>query len=195
MNFNIWISFNVWILAHNRNPTGKQTIKISLIQTNLIPKITLKCVQQIFINRQWKESKFLTVGKYQTEREYSPCYTKWANMLWEDNLSKIKKWGRLDLPVNLPNFRASQVVLVVKNSPANEEDLKDDSLISESGRSAGEGHGNPLQYSCLEDPMDRGAWQATVHWVTKSWTQMKWLNTHTLPNFKIQPSSIGTRKL
>ena len=66
--------------------------------------------------------------------------------------------------MNPPNFRASQVVLAVKNSPANEEDLKDDSLISESGRSAGEGHGNPLQYSCLGNPMDRGTWWATVRY-------------------------------
>ena len=139
MNLNIRISFNIWILAHNRNLTGKQIIIISLIQTNLIPKITLNCVQQIFINRPLKESKFLTVGKYRTDREYSPCYTKWANMLWDDNLSKIKNWGRQDLPMNLPNCRAPQVVLVVQNLPANAEDLKDDSLISESGRSPGEG--------------------------------------------------------
>ena len=45
-----------------------------------------------------------------------------------------------------------------------------------SGRSPGEGNGNPLQYSCLENPMDRGAWQATVHGVTKSWTRLR---THT----------------
>ena len=46
------------------------------------------------------------------------------------------------------------------------------------GRSPGEGHSNPLQYSCLENPMDRGAWQAAVHRVAKSWTQMKRLRTH-----------------
>ena len=44
--------------------------------------------------------------------------------------------------------------------------------IPESGRSSGEGNGNPLQYSCLENPMDRGAWRATVHGVTKSRTQL-----------------------
>ena len=48
----------------------------------------------------------------------------------------------------------------------------DPCLIPGSGRSSGEGNGNPLQYSCLENFMDRGAWQATVHGVTKSWTQM-----------------------
>ena len=47
-----------------------------------------------------------------------------------------------------------------------------------SGRSPGRGHGDPLQYSCLESPMDRGAWQATVHEVAKGWTWIKWLSTH-----------------
>ena len=47
------------------------------------------------------------------------------------------------------------------------------SLIPGWGRSSGEGNGTPLQYSCLENPMDRGAWQATVHGVAKSWTQLR----------------------
>ena len=54
--------------------------------------------------------------------------------------------------------RASQVVLVVKNSPANAGDVKDMSSIPGSGRSPGGGHSNALQYSCLENPMDRGVW-------------------------------------
>ena len=53
-------------------------------------------------------------------------------------------------------------------------------LIPGSGRSPGGGHGNPLEYSCLENPMDRGAWCGIVHTVTKSWTQPKCLSTHTL---------------
>ena len=48
----------------------------------------------------------------------------------------------------------------------------DERSIPGSGRSSGEGNGNPLQYSCLENPMGGGAWQATVHGVTKSWTQL-----------------------
>ena len=48
------------------------------------------------------------------------------------------------------------------------------------GRSPGGGYGNPLQYSCLENPMDRGAWWATVHRVVKSWTWLKWLSTAAL---------------
>ena len=53
---------------------------------------------------------------------------------------------------------------------------KDVSFIPGSGRSPGGRHGNPLQYSCLENPMDRRAWQTTVHMVAKSWTSLKWLN-------------------
>ena len=63
---------------------------------------------------------------------------------------------------------ASQVVLVVKNLPAN---TGDKALVqSLLGRSPGGGNGNALQYFCLENPMDKGAWQTTVHRVAKSWT-------------------------
>ena len=67
-----------------------------------------------------------------------------------------------------PISQASQVALVVKNLPANAEDIRDAGLIPGSGRSSGGGYGNPIQYSCLENPMDRGAWWATVHGVSKS---------------------------
>ena len=63
-----------------------------------------------------------------------------------------------------------QVSLVVKNLPANAGNVIDVGLIFESGRSPRGGNGNPLQYSCLENPMDRGAWRATVHRVAKSRT-------------------------
>ena len=59
---------------------------------------------------------------------------------------------------------------VVKNLPASVGDTGDAGLIPGSGRSPGGGHGNPLQYSCLENCMDRGAWWATVHRVSKSQT-------------------------
>ena len=67
----------------------------------------------------------------------------------------------------------NQVLPVVKNPPASAGDTKDAGSISGSGRSPGEGNGNPLQYSCLENPMDRGAWWATVHGVEKTQTQLK----------------------
>ena len=70
-----------------------------------------------------------------------------------------------------------RVALVVKNPPANAGDIRDGS-VSELGRSPGGGHDNPLQFSCLEDLMDRGAWQATVHSVTQSWTWLKRFSMH-----------------
>ena len=62
---------------------------------------------------------------------------------------------------------ASQVALVVKNPPAKTGGIRDLGSVPGLGRSPGEGNGNPLQYSCLENPMDRGAWRATVHGITK----------------------------
>ena len=59
---------------------------------------------------------------------------------------------------------------VVKNPSANAGDARDTGLIPGSGRSSGGGNDNPLQYSCLEDPMDRGPWQAIVHGITQSQT-------------------------
>ena len=67
---------------------------------------------------------------------------------------------------------------MVKNLPASAGDIRDLGSIPGSGRFPGGGHGNPLQYSCLENPMDRGAWQATVHRVAKIWTQLKQLSMH-----------------
>ena len=65
-------------------------------------------------------------------------------------------------------YAASQVALVVKNPLANAGDKRDVGSIPGSGRFPGEGQGNPLQYSCLDNPMDRGAWWATVHRAAKS---------------------------
>ena len=92
-------------------------------------------------------------------------------------------WQSTDL------FRASQVALVVKNLPANAGDVRDVRSVLGSGRSPGGGHGNPLRYSCLENPMHRGVWRASVHGVTKSQTQVKRFSTHT--QFSIQHIFIG----
>ena len=88
-------------------------------------------------------------------------------------LSLMSHWPKLsDMPVpkSKLGFPGSSVV---KNSPAN---AKDAGLTPGLGRSPEEGNGNPLQYSSLGNPRDRGAWWATVHWVTKSWT---WLGDWT----------------
>ena len=79
---------------------------------------------------------------------------------WEDVLEK-----GMATQSSIHLIRGSEV----KASACNAEDL---GLIPGSGRSPGEGNGNPLQYSCLENPMDGGAWWATVHGVAKSWTRL-----------------------
>ena len=61
---------------------------------------------------------------------------------------------------------------VVNNPPGNAGDIRNTDSIPGSGRSLGEGNGKPLQYSCPENPMNRGAWQATIHEVAKSRTQL-----------------------
>ena len=85
---------------------------------------------------------------------------------WEKGEVEGRRWNR---PAH---FWAFQVVLVVKNPPANAGDIRDVGVIPESGRSSGRGHGNPLQYFCLEHPMDRRAWQATVFIVESDTTDM-----------------------
>ena len=62
------------------------------------------------------------------------------------------------------------MVLVVKNPPASAGDIRDAGSVPGLGRFLGGGHGNPLQYSCLKNSMDRGAWQAMGHRVAKGWT-------------------------
>ena len=70
-------------------------------------------------------------------------------------------------------IKMHKLVLVVKNQSTNAGDVRDAGLIPELGKSPGGGHGNQLQYSCLENPMDRGIWRATVHEVTKSQIRLK----------------------
>ena len=73
---------------------------------------------------------------------------------------------------------ASQVLLMVKNLLANAGDIRDAGSIPELGRPPGGGRSNPLQYSCLENPTDRGAWWPTVHRVAKSWIRLERLGIH-----------------
>ena len=82
----------------------------------------------------------------------------------------------------------SQVALV-KNTPANAGDIRDAYSIPRWGRSPGRGRGNPLQYSCWENPTDRGAWRATVHGVAKSRIKLNWLSMHAMAFF-----GLGRRK-
>ena len=74
-----------------------------------------------------------------------------------------------------------------KESPANAEDMRDAGSVPGWGRSPGRGHGNPLQYFCLENSLDRGAWWVTVHGVAKSWTLVKCLSTQRKLRIKEAP--------
>ena len=74
---------------------------------------------------------------------------------------------------------------MVKNQPpTNTGDIRDTGSIPGSGRSPG-GDGKPLQYSCLENPLDRGTWQATVHRAANSWSELKGLSTHTCHGYNL----------
>ena len=83
----------------------------------------------------------------------------------------------LALSKDLGRMIKPQVALVVKNLPANAGDARDVPSTPGSGRAPGEGSGNSLQYSRLENPMDGGAWWATVHRVAESWTRLKRVST------------------
>ena len=91
------------------------------------------------------------------------------------------------LPLGTAGERASQEGLPwwlnSKESACNTRDPGDVGSIPHSGRSPGIGHGNPLQYSCLENPMDGGAWWATVYRVSKGWTGLKQLSTRACVSF------------
>ena len=87
---------------------------------------------------------------------------------FQQNMCLLCFWSTVILQLNPPFAKVAHTETWVGSIPG-------------LGKSPGGGHGNPCQYSCLEDPMDRGGWQATVHRVTKSQTCLKWLSTaHTV---------------
>ena len=131
---------------------------------------------------------------YKTQPNFGLSFLRfWSHRCLDQNYldtcERCRPWGPpqtlwLEIPCNsaenlyilfAPNMisGASQMVIVVKNLPSSARDIRDKGLIPGLGRSPGGGHGNPLQYPCLKNPMDRGAWRATVHRVTKSRTQLK----------------------
>ena len=90
----------------------------------------------------------------------------------------VQKFGQVDLQKWGTDW-ASQVALVVKNPSANTGDIRDKSSVPGLGRSPAGRHSNPLQYPCLENPINRGTWRATVYGVAKSQTGLKQLSVYT----------------
>ena len=147
------------------------------------PSSLEQCLRAIWgttLHRLYSSAKFQ--NKTETRNSYAVCLSLGWPKLCEDRdhdyLSDycipIQLFAHC-LPcsscsINISWKSASLVAQTVKNLPCHVGHL---GLIPGSGRSPGEGNGNSLQYSCLENPMDRGAWWATVHGVTKSWTQLK----------------------
>ena len=101
-----------------------------------------------------------------------------AFLLFHASITQSKEWSFSSssaIPLRFTTKWGSLLTQLVKNLPAKTGDTTDKRSIPGSGRSPGERNGNPLQYSCLENSMDRGAWLAVVHGIAKSWT---WLSTH-----------------
>ena len=121
----------------------------------------------------------LYYGLPQTPQKHMCWHTQSSMRYW------VKKIKNSMVPFNTYTYMtwASQVALVVKSSPASPGDIRDSGSILGLARSPEGGHGNPLQYSCLENLIYRWAWQAIVQGVTKSQTWMKWLSTHILHTY------------
>ena len=104
----------------------------------------------------------------------SPFQTEVGNELEAQLNIQLTPQGPLKRIQTPPTIysRTFQVALVVKNPPANAGDIRNTVSLPRSERSPGEGNSNPLQYSCLENPTDGGAWWATVHGVAKSRTRL-----------------------
>ena len=102
------------------------------------------------------------------------------------------QWER-EIGLNSRKSQPSQVLLVIKNPPDNEGDIRDAGSIPQSERSPGGGHGNPFQYSLLENYMERGVWWPTIHGVAKSQTRLKHLSMHTHTRYSLGKWEFATK--
>ena len=125
------------------------------------------CVRSSFICQPWSWSQLHTkAGHSQNPLERAPRSISKGFLRMETTSDRKATWESLD---SGDLYKASLVAQMLKNMPAS---AGDPASIPGSGRSPGEGNGNSLQYSCLENSMDRGAWRATVHGIAKSRTQL-----------------------
>ena len=130
----------------------------------------------------WKRQKYRQSKKISIVRGFGEWGEEWIGKA-QDMFRAVKLFYMIHNFGHKRSYnhtRASQVRLVVKNLPANAGDIGDAGSIPGSGRSSGGVNGNPLQYSCLETPMDRVTWRAMVHEAAESQTWLKGLSSHTL---------------
>ena len=155
----------------------------------MIPPSCWGCLCQ-FPLENWENNQKVVVGTHQAHWEinqrqnsinhlktinlYSDLWTAWTLWVFRNyfRASVQFSWSRIFPLYQCPSVSA------VKESVRNAGATGDRGLIPGLGRTSAGGHGNPLLFSCLENPMDRGAWQAIVHRVAKSWTRLKQLSTH-----------------
>ena len=146
------------------------------VATKTILRATMKIEDLAYRN---KKQNIKRPGEIMASFPYKriiPQLWKWwlQCLIWDGNArpSSVTEWQKNRTEKDYHSLRASEVALVVKNLPASAGDLRDEGLIPGLETSPGEGHGNPLQYSCLENPMDRRAWRASVCRVANSWTRL-----------------------
>ena len=144
---------------HQTNPHWETAHTIPKYFTSTIPK----CKHHERKEKIQKQSDWRRGRRYDDWLMWNPGQEKRHQWKMWGNLKKA--WSFIKSNVS---GRASQVALVVKSPPANAGDVREGGLIPGSGRAPGRGHGSVLQYSCLENPMDRRARWATVHRVAKS---------------------------
>ena len=148
--------------------------------------------------RKWQPTPVFLPGKSHGQRSLAGC-SPWGckesdtaawlhfHFHFRENLTNLREINGPFFTLVLWNIiyacytylGASQMALVVKDPPTNTWEIRDMCSVPGLGRSPGGGNGNPLLYSCLENPIDRGVWQAMVYGVTKSWTQPNQFSMHT----------------
>ena len=118
----------------------------------------------------------LEVSGREVKGDLQPC-DRWFGWQWEQQ-GRERENHKVISSSKGTGSKALEKLMWLLNGKEPACNAGDPGILPGSGRSLGWGHGNPLQYSCLEKPMDKGDWQATFHRVTKSWTRLKWLSTH-----------------
>ena len=186
-------SATLWKMRNQRTNTTIVGLRLISFTTIRAPyTLATWCKELTHLKRPWCWERLRTGGEGDDRgwdgqmASSTPCTWVWVDSgswWWAGRPGTLRFMGsqrvRHDWATEL-NWctMACQVVLVIKNPPANAGDVKDTGLMPGSERSPRGGHGNPLQYSCLENPMDKGAWWATVHRVTNNRTWPKWLSKH-----------------